>query len=147
MFGKRGPILFSFDGLVWGRYCWELPFPIVEICVVCDVQVNFLTSFNSASFPDSLALAKEGTLTIGSIDEIQKLHIQSVHLQEQPRRICHQPETKSIGVVILGLGIAKIISLPLVLSYLSIPPFGLAFRSNLVSSAWPCYLSNFLPTH
>ncbi|GMH41385.1 hypothetical protein BSKO_09295 [Bryopsis sp. KO-2023] len=67
-------------------------------------DVNFLGSFNSASFPDSLALAKEGSLTIGSIDEIQKLHIRSVPLGEQPRRICHQPETKSLGVLVCGIG-------------------------------------------
>ncbi len=30
-----------------------------------------MASFNTSSFPDSLAIAKEETLTIGSIDEIQ----------------------------------------------------------------------------
>ena len=34
-----------------------------------------MSPFNSESFPDSLALATENTLTIGTIDEIQKLHI------------------------------------------------------------------------
>lgn len=48
-----------------------------------------MTPFNSRSFPDSLALAKEGSLTIGSIDEVQKLHIRSVPLGCQPRRLCH----------------------------------------------------------
>ena len=54
------------------------------------LQVNLMTSFNSASFPDSLAIAKESGLTIGSIDEIQKLHIRAVPLGEQARRLAHQ---------------------------------------------------------
>ncbi len=41
-------------------------------------QVNFVAPFNSAAFPDALAIAKEGVLTIGSIDEIQKLHIRTL---------------------------------------------------------------------
>ncbi len=53
-------------------------------------QVNFVAPFNSAAFPDALAIAKEGVLTIGSIDEIQKLHIRTVPLGEQPRRLAHQ---------------------------------------------------------
>ena len=49
-----------------------------------------MTSFNSASFPDSLAIAKESGLSIGSIDEIQKLHIRAVPVGEQARRLAHQ---------------------------------------------------------
>ncbi|CAD7703040.1 unnamed protein product, partial [Ostreobium quekettii] len=67
-------------------------------------DVNFLASFNCASFPDSLAIAKEGSMTIGSIDEIQKLHIRKVPLREQPRRICHQPVTKTFGVCVEAMG-------------------------------------------
>lgn len=37
---------------------------------------------------------------IGNIDDIQKLHIKSFYLKEMPRRICHQPETRSYGVLI-----------------------------------------------
>ena len=62
------------------------------------LQVNFMASFNSAAFPDSLAVAKEGGLMIGSIDEIQKLHIRSVYLEEQPRRLAHQETTHTLGV-------------------------------------------------
>lgn len=35
--------------------------------------------------PPSLALANNSTLTIGTIDEIQKLHIRTVPLYESPR--------------------------------------------------------------
>lgn len=61
--------------------------------------MNLLTSFNTLNVPDCLALAKEGSLTIGNIDDIQKLHIRSIHLKEMPRRICHQPQTRSFGVL------------------------------------------------
>ena len=61
-------------------------------------QVNFVAPFNSAAFPDSLAIAKEDTLTIGTIDEIQKLHIRTVPLGEQPRRLVHQEATRTFAV-------------------------------------------------
>lgn len=62
-------------------------------------QVNFMSSFNSSSFPDSLALSKEGSISIGSIDEIQKLHIRTVPLGEQPRRLAHQEPSRSFAVL------------------------------------------------
>lgn len=41
--------------------------------------------FSIIFFPKSLALANNSTLTIGTIDEIQKLHIRTVPLYESPR--------------------------------------------------------------
>lgn len=38
-------------------------------------------------FFNSLALANNSTLTIGTIDEIQKLHIRTVPLYESPRSV------------------------------------------------------------
>ena len=61
-----------------------------------------MASFNSASFPDSLAIAKESGLTIGTIDDIQKLHIRTVPLHEQPRRIVHQPASRTFGLLTLS---------------------------------------------
>lgn len=61
-------------------------------------QVNFVAPFNSAAFPDSLAIAKEEAFTIGTIDEIQKLHIRTVPLGEQPRRLAHQDATRTFAV-------------------------------------------------
>ena len=54
---------------------------------------------NSEAYKDSLALATDTTVTIGTIDEIQKLHIRSVPLGESPRRICYQEETSTFGVI------------------------------------------------
>ena len=53
-------------------------------------DVTQMTCFNSEGFPDSLAISTENGLTIGTIDDIQKLHIRSIPLGEQPRRIAHQ---------------------------------------------------------
>lgn len=58
-----------------------------------------MAPFNSKSFPDSLAIAKEGSLTIGSIDEVQKLHIRTVPLGEQPRRVAHLESARAFLVV------------------------------------------------
>ena len=62
-------------------------------------EVLHVCPFSSDAFPDSLALASEEDLTIGGIDDIQKLHIRTIPLGAQPRRIAHQPETRSLAVV------------------------------------------------
>lgn len=62
-------------------------------------EVNFLASFHTPSFPDSLAIAKEGSLTIGTMDEIQKLHIRAIPLGEQPRRIAHQEASHTFAIL------------------------------------------------
>ncbi|KAI9079024.1 hypothetical protein K1719_039024 [Acacia pycnantha] len=64
-------------------------------------EVSHMCPFNSAAFPDSLAIAKEGELTIGTIDDIQKLHIRSIPLGEQARRICHQEQSRTFGIICL----------------------------------------------
>ncbi|KAH9288236.1 hypothetical protein KI387_032353 [Taxus chinensis] len=61
-------------------------------------EVNHMCPFNSVSFPDSLAIAKEDLLTIGTIDDIQKLHIRAVHLGEHARRICHQEQSHTFAI-------------------------------------------------
>ncbi|RZB74856.1 DNA damage-binding protein 1 [Glycine soja] len=61
-------------------------------------EVNHMCPFNSAAFPDSLAIAKEGELTIGTIDNIQKLHIRSIPLGEHARRICHQEQSRTFAI-------------------------------------------------
>ncbi|KAG0427923.1 hypothetical protein HPB47_025067, partial [Ixodes persulcatus] len=67
-------------------------------------EVNHMCPLNSEGYPDSLALANDGTLLIGTIDEIQKLHIRTVPLGELPRqatrsRIAYQEATQTFGVI------------------------------------------------
>ncbi|KAK6917109.1 Cleavage/polyadenylation specificity factor, A subunit, C-terminal [Dillenia turbinata] len=61
-------------------------------------EVSHMCPFNTSAFPDSLAIAKEGELTIGTIDDIQKLHIRSIPLGEHARRICHQEQSRTFAI-------------------------------------------------
>ncbi|TNM90826.1 hypothetical protein fugu_003115 [Takifugu bimaculatus] len=58
-------------------------------------EVNYMCPLNSEGYPDSLALANNSTLTIGTIDEIQKLHIRTVPLYESPSST--SPHESSFG--------------------------------------------------
>ncbi|XP_060805090.1 DNA damage-binding protein 1 [Amyelois transitella] len=62
-------------------------------------EVTHMCSLNAAAYPDSLALATDSTVTIGTIDEIQKLHIRTVPLGETPRRIAHQEASQTFGII------------------------------------------------
>lgn len=66
-------------------------------------EVSHMCPFNSAAFPDSLAIAKEGELSIGTIDDIQKLHIRTIPLGEHARRICHQEQSRTFGLCTLKI--------------------------------------------
>lgn len=68
-------------------------------------EVNHMCSLNSEAYPDSLALATDTTITIGTIDEIQKLHIRTVPLGESPRRIAYQEATHTFGVITMRLDV------------------------------------------
>ncbi|ESO97964.1 hypothetical protein LOTGIDRAFT_209160 [Lottia gigantea] len=62
-------------------------------------EVNHMCPLNSEGYPDSLALANDSTLMIGTIDEIQKLHIRTIPLWESPRRIAYQESSQTFGVI------------------------------------------------
>ncbi|KAL3841910.1 hypothetical protein ACJMK2_019999 [Sinanodonta woodiana] len=62
-------------------------------------EVNHMCPLNSEGYPDSLAIANDSTLTIGTIDEIQKLHIRTIPLEESPRRIAYQETSETFGVI------------------------------------------------
>ena len=65
-------------------------------------NVAGMCSFNCEDYPDSLVLATEEDIIIGSIDdETQKLHIRSIPLEEHPRRIAFDPESASFAVATL----------------------------------------------
>ena len=62
-------------------------------------EVSHACPFDCAAFPDSLALCSDADLTVGGVDAIQKLHVRTVRLGEQPRRIAHQPSSKTFAVL------------------------------------------------
>ncbi|CAG8612770.1 1554_t:CDS:2, partial [Cetraspora pellucida] len=68
-------------------------------------DVTYMCPFKPASMATSLVITHEGGLTIGSIDEIQKLHIRTILLNEMPRRICHQESTHTLGILTIRLNL------------------------------------------
>ncbi len=52
-------------------------------------EVSEMTQFHSELFPDCLVLCSENQLFIGIVEDIQKMHIQTIPLGEAPRRITH----------------------------------------------------------
>eukprot|EP01105_Mastigella_eilhardi_P017926 TRINITY_DN4133_c0_g1_i1.p1 TRINITY_DN4133_c0_g1~~TRINITY_DN4133_c0_g1_i1.p1 ORF type:complete len:1128 (+),score=278.84 TRINITY_DN4133_c0_g1_i1:36-3419(+) len=62
-------------------------------------EVSHMCRFNNVVVPDSIALATEDSIRIGTIDEIQKLHIRTIPLDEAPRRIAYQEESKTFCVL------------------------------------------------
>ena len=62
----------------------KLMFSIVNIH-----EVTGMAMFHCEMFPECLAMCSEGGLTIGSVNEIQKVHIQTFPLGEAPKRLCH----------------------------------------------------------
>ncbi|KAK7098349.1 DNA damage-binding protein 1-like isoform X2 [Littorina saxatilis] len=70
-------------------------------------EVNHMCPLNSEGYPDSLALANDTTLMIGTIDEIQKLHIRTIPLGESPRRIAYQEASQTFGVISMRIDVAE----------------------------------------
>nr|CCA20849.1 predicted protein putative [Albugo laibachii Nc14] len=66
-------------------------------------EVAVMSTFHSEVFPECLALASGSELTIGTVDDIQKLHIQSFHLNEWARRIAHDSRSRTLGVATVKL--------------------------------------------
>lgn len=62
-------------------------------------QVEYMCQLNAKDYPNSLALLSSGTLRIGTIDSIQKLHIRTVPLNETARRITYQADTQTFGII------------------------------------------------
>ena len=62
-------------------------------------DINHVCPFHCEDFKDHLAISTENEMTIGTVDDIQKLHIRTIPLQEEPKRICHQPRTRAFAVL------------------------------------------------
>ena len=62
----------------------KLLFSIVNI-----PDCTYMTPFHSELFPNCLAFVSEQGFMIGSVDDIQKVHIQTYPLGQSPRRICY----------------------------------------------------------
>ncbi len=67
-------------------------------------EISSICSFHTKNYPDCLALANNTSLTIGMLDEIQKLHIRNVPLGRQPRRISYSKAGRLFTVVTTSSG-------------------------------------------
>ena len=71
------------------------------------VEVTSMTPFHSASFPHCMALASDDGLLVGTIDEIQKVHIQEFPLGKSPIRLAFLKEHRVFaGKIISSLMIS-----------------------------------------
>lgn len=70
-------------------------------------EANHMCPLHSQAYPDSLALTNDNNLIIGTIDEIQKLHIRTINLGETPRRIAYQEQTQTFGLITVRLDIQE----------------------------------------
>ncbi|TPX30298.1 hypothetical protein SmJEL517_g06115 [Synchytrium microbalum] len=62
-------------------------------------EVIHMTPFNLAAAPNALALATPDRLRIGTVDDIQKLHIRTIPLREFARRIAHDDAHRVFGLL------------------------------------------------
>lgn len=65
-------------------------------------DVALMCPFHTEEFPDCLALATPEELTIGTVDDIQKLYVRTIHLGESPVRVVHVPGAGVLAVGTLG---------------------------------------------
>ena len=86
----------SFPGLCASRPLWWFRDNTIFFKRFCISLVN--NSDGDSFSVRSLAIAKQGELTIGTIDDIQKLHIRSIPLGEHARRISHQEQTRTFAI-------------------------------------------------
>lgn len=62
-------------------------------------EVNHMCALDTEKYPDSLALVSDSGISFGTIDEIQKLHIKTIQLNESPNNIAHQQTTSTFGLL------------------------------------------------
>jgi DNA damage-binding protein 1 len=62
-------------------------------------EINGICKFNTKDFSECFAFSGDSALMIGSIDDIQKLHINKIKLNEQPRKIVYH---KSSNCFVVG---------------------------------------------
>ena len=58
-----------------------------------------MATLNCDAYPNSLVLSMEDSFIIGTVDQIQKLHVRTIPLMETPRRLAHQVSTHTFAVI------------------------------------------------
>ncbi|CAI4228082.1 unnamed protein product [Auanema sp. JU1783] len=105
--GTQPPTLLRFEsrGMTNVFACSDRPTVIFSSnnkLVFSNVNLKLLTHMcclNSEKYRDCLVMSDGETMSIGMVDDIQKLHIRSVPLGESVKRIAYQKETNSLGIL------------------------------------------------
>jgi DNA damage-binding protein 1 len=63
-------------------------------------DVGSMCALNTAAFADSLCVADEQALTIGTVDDVQRLHVRTYTIDGSPRHIAYQAATASLVVLV-----------------------------------------------
>lgn len=77
------------------------------------------------------------TVTIGTIDEIQKLHIRTVPLGESPRRISYQEGTQTFGVITMRVDVQETSGINIVRPSASTQALGISNSSHITTHNKP----------
>ncbi|TKR68008.1 hypothetical protein L596_024061 [Steinernema carpocapsae] len=65
--------------------------------------VETMCSFNTEEYPNTLIFVSYNDMTIGTVDDIKKLHIRRINVGESVRRLALQPETGTAGLLTFRL--------------------------------------------
>lgn len=63
-------------------------------------DVGSMCALNTPTFADSLCVADESALTIGTVDDVQRLHVRTYPVDGSPRHIAYQAATASLAVLV-----------------------------------------------
>ncbi|KAJ3405441.1 DNA damage-binding protein 1a [Chytridiales sp. JEL 0842] len=62
-------------------------------------EVTHMSPFTMQDGIDSIAIVTPTSLKIGTVDQVQKLHIRTIPLGETPRRIAYDSKSQTIGIL------------------------------------------------
>lgn len=81
-------------------------------------------------------------MTIGTIDEIQKLHIRTVPLGESPRRIAYQESTQTFGVITMRVDVQETTGINIVRPSASTQAGSVSISSHITTHNKPSNTAN-----
>lgn len=62
-------------------------------------DIGSAVALSTSSFPDSLLVSSADTLTIGRVEQLEKLDVQTLRLgEEAPRRVSYSRDMRAYGV-------------------------------------------------
>lgn len=69
----------------------------LQFSIVNTGEAVSMTPFHSQLFPDCLAIASDDSLMVSMLDNIQKVHVEKVDMDEDPHHICYLEQMSTYG--------------------------------------------------